>query len=56
MDQCLHSNLFFREEKKKHLSDDKLLKNDINVAGEDNAVVLLQMDLEYSKALNILEI
>lgn len=43
MSQCLHSNLFFRD--KKHLCDDKhfpwLLKNDINVAGEDDAVVIL---------------
>lgn len=46
MSQCLHSNLFFRERKKKRtlLSDDKhfpwLFKNDINVAGEDDAVVI----------------
>lgn len=40
MDQCLNS-IFFREKKKTHLSDDKLLKNDINVAGEDDAVVIL---------------
>lgn len=40
MDHCLHSNQFFRE-KKKHLSDDKLLKNDINVAGEDDTPVIL---------------
>lgn len=37
MDRCLHSNPFFRE-KKKHFY---LLKNDINVAGEDDTVVIL---------------
>lgn len=37
MARCLHSNLFFREEKKHFLW---LLKNDINVAGEDDAMVI----------------
>lgn len=40
MDRCLHSNLFFREEKTL-LSDDKLLKNDINVAEEGDTLVIL---------------
>lgn len=34
MDLCLHSNLFFRKKENTLLSDDELLKNDINVAGE----------------------
>lgn len=45
MARCLHRNLFFSEKRITLLSVDKhfpwLLKNDINVAGEDGVVVLL---------------
>lgn len=46
MARCSHKNLFFREERKKrHLSVDKhfpfLVKNDINIGGENDAVVIL---------------
>lgn len=33
MDLCFQSNLFFRKKENTLLSDDELLKNDINVAG-----------------------
>lgn len=39
MDHCLQNNQYFRG--KKHLSDSKLLKNDINVAGDDETPVIL---------------